>query len=256
MGRDGAGEWSTGPRVVAVTGAASGIGRATALRFAASGSVVACIDRDPAGAEATAHDVTERGGSAWPVVADLAVEAEARAAIERAQRECGRLDVLVNVAGIVFYRELEHTTVADVERLMAVNLCGTFATCRAAAPALAASGGAIVNIASAAALNGRAYLSAYAASKGAVVALSRSLAVELAPAVRVNVVCPGSVDTPMVHRVELPPEADTERLARHPMLTGRRATATEIAAAITYLASPEAGSTTGAVLVVDGGAAA
>jgi NAD(P)-dependent dehydrogenase (short-subunit alcohol dehydrogenase family) len=243
-------------RVALVTGAASGIGRATARRLARDGCAVACLDRDQSGAAATAAEVGEAGGDAWPVAADVAVESEVADAVEGAVARGGRLDVLVNCAGIVFYRTLAATTAADVERLLAVNLLGTFSACRAAAPALAASRGAIVNIASAAGLNGRAYLSAYSASKGAVVALSRSLAVELAPDVRVNVVCPSAVDTPMVAQVALPADADPARLGRHPMLIGRKATADEVAAAVAHLASPEAGATTGTVLLVDGGAAA
>jgi meso-butanediol dehydrogenase / (S,S)-butanediol dehydrogenase / diacetyl reductase len=243
-------------RVALVTGAASGIGRASALRLARDGCAVACVDRDADGAAATARDVVADGGDAWPEVADVAVEAEVDAAVDGAVARGGRLDVLVNCAGIVFYRTLAATTAADVERLLAVNLLGTFSACRAAAPALVATRGAIVNIASAAGVNGRAYLAAYSASKGAVVALSRSLAVELAPEVRVNVVCPSAVDTPMVAQVALPPDADPGRLARHPMLIGRKATADEVAAAVAHLASPEAGATTGAVLLLDGGAAA
>jgi NAD(P)-dependent dehydrogenase (short-subunit alcohol dehydrogenase family) len=241
-----------------VTGAGSGIGQATSMLLAQRGYAVACLDLRGEAAGATAATIRDDGGEAWAVPADVSVEADVEAAVRSVLGDdrSNRLDVLVNAAGIVFNRRLADTTADDVRRLLDVNLLGTFAMCRAAAPALAAARGAIVNIASGAALNGRAYLSAYSASKGGVLALSKSLAVELAPDVRVNVVCPGAVDTPMVATVTLPAGADPDRLGRHPSLIGRMVTADEVAAAVAHLASPEAGSTTGAVLRIDGGAAA
>jgi NAD(P)-dependent dehydrogenase (short-subunit alcohol dehydrogenase family) len=246
-------------RTAVVTGAGSGIGRATCVQLSLRGYAVACLDLRGEAAGETATTIRDAGGEAWAVPVDVGVEPEVEAAVRSVlgdDRGDRRLDVLVNAAGIVFYKRLADTSVNDVRRLLDVNLLGTFAMCRAAAPALAAARGAIVNIASGAALNGRAYLSAYSATKGGVLALSHALAVELAPDVRVNVVCPGAVDTPMADTVTLPPDADAERLARHPSLIGRKATADEVAAAVVHLASPDAGSTTGAVLRIDGGAAA
>jgi NAD(P)-dependent dehydrogenase (short-subunit alcohol dehydrogenase family) len=245
-------------KTAVVTGAGSGIGRATSMLLAQRGYAVACLDLRGEAAGDTATTIRDDGGEAWAVPVDVSVEADVEAAVRSVLGDdrSNRLDVLVNAAGVVFYRRLAGTTADDVRRLLDVNLLGTFALCRAAAPALAAARGAIVNIASGAALNGRAYLSAYSASKGGVLALSKALAVELAPEVRVNVVCPGAVDTPMADTVTLPDDADLDRLARHPSLVGRKVTAGEVAAAVVHLASPEAGSTTGAVLRIDGGAAA
>jgi len=240
-----------------VTGAASGIGRATALRLAHQGLGVACLDRDLAGARATVDLVVEATDGAVPAEAigvDVVHESEVQGAVAQAVGIAGGLDVVVNAAGVVFYRSLADTTLADLRAVLDVNLIGTFAVCQAAAPHLAERRGAIVNVASAAGMNGRAYLSAYSASKGAVVALTRSLAVELAPDVRVNAVCPSAVDTPMVAAVTVPADADPAKLARHPMLLGRLATADEIAAAIWFLASPESGTTTGTTLTIDAGA--
>src|SRR5919108_3931651 len=211
-------------RTAVVTGAGSGIGRATCVQLSLRGYAVACLDLRGEAAGETATTIRDAGGEAWAVPVDVGVEPEVEAAVRSVlgdDRGDRRLDVLVNAAGIVFYKRLADTSVDDVRRLLDVNLLGTFAMCRAAAPALAAARGAIVNIASGAALNGRAYLSAYAASKGGVLALSKSLAVELAPDVRVNVVCPGAVDTPMADTVTLPPDADAERLAPHPTLIRR-----------------------------------
>lgn len=235
-----------------VTGASSGIGRATAVRLAADGLVVVGLDRDADGLAETAAAVADAGSRLVPLVADLTAPDR----IDELVASAGDLDVVVNAGGTCTYRRLADTTVADLDRMLAVNVVGTFAVCRAAAPGLVRRRGAIVNVASAAGLNGRAYLAAYSASKGAVVALTRSLAVELAPDVRVNAVCPSAVDTPMVRDLAPPADADPARLARHPMLSGRRATAEEVAAAIAHLASPEAGSTTGTAYLLDGGAAA
>ncbi|HEY8523677.1 MAG TPA: SDR family oxidoreductase [Acidimicrobiales bacterium] len=246
-------------RTAIVTGAGSGIGRATALRLAGRGCAVACLDVREAAAGETAVAIRDAGGEAWAVPADVAVEADVEAAVRSVlgdDRGDRRLDALVNAAGILVHGRLADTDVDELERALRVNLVGTFAMCRAAAPALAAARGAIVNVASAAGLSGRPYLSAYSASKGGVVALSRALAVELAPDVRVNVVCPGAVATPMVETMRVPDDADPRVLARQASLIGRSATPEEVAAAIDHLASPEAGSTTGAVLRIDGGAGA
>lgn len=246
-------------KLALVTGAGSGIGRATALRLAGSGYGVACLDRDLDGARTTVDQIGEATDDdvlAEAVGVDVSDEGQVQAAVSEAAAMGGGLDVVVNAAGIVAYRTLADTTQADLRRLLDVNLLGTYAVCRAAAPHLTARRGAIVNVASAAGLNGRAYLTAYSASKGAVVALTRSLAVELAPQVRVNAVCPGAVDTPMVAGVTVPEDADPLKLQRHPMLLGHLATAEEIAAAIAFLASPESGTTTGALLPIDGGAGA
>jgi NAD(P)-dependent dehydrogenase (short-subunit alcohol dehydrogenase family) len=246
-------------RVALVTGAASGIGRATALRLALDGHGVACLDRDLDGARATVDLVAEATGDGVPaeaIAVDVSSEPEVQAAVAEALGLGGGIDVVVNAAGIVFYRSLSDTTQADLRSILDVNLLGTYAVCRAAAPYLVARRGAIVNVASAAGMNGRAYLTAYSASKGAVVALTRSLAVELAPEVRVNAVCPSAVDTPMVAAVTLPDDVDPAKLARHPMLLGHLATAEQIAAAIAFLASPDSGTTTGTTLTIDGGAGA
>jgi NAD(P)-dependent dehydrogenase (short-subunit alcohol dehydrogenase family) len=246
-------------RVALVTGAASGIGRATALRLAADGLGVACLDRDLDGARETVDliaEATDEGVPAEAIAVDVRHEPEVRAAVAGAADMAGGLDVVVNAAGVVFYRSLADTSQADLQSILDVNLLGTYAVCRAAAPHLTARRGAIVNVASAAGMNGRAYLTAYSASKGAVVALTRSLAVELAPEVRVNAVCPSAVDTPMVAAVTLPDGIDPAKLARHPMLLGHMATAEQVAAAIAFLASDESGTTTGAVLTIDGGAGA
>ena len=244
-------------RVALVTGAASGIGRATALRLAAEGCGVACLDRDLDGARATVDLIAEATGEGVPaeaIAVDVRDEGEVQAAVAGALDLAGGLDVVVNAAGIVFYRSLADTTQDDLRSILDVNLLGTYAVCRAAAPHLVARRGSIVNVASAAGMNGRAYLTAYSASKGAVVALTRSLAVELAPDVRVNAVCPSAVDTPMVAAVTLPDDIDPAKLARHPMLLGHMATAEQVAAAIAFLASPDSGTTTGAMLTIDGGA--
>jgi len=249
----------TESRVALVTGAGSGIGRATALLLAAEGHGVACLDRDLDGVRETVDlvaEATDERVLAEAVAVDVRHEPEVQAAVSEAAALGGGLDVVVNAAGIVFYRSLGETSQEDLRSILDVNLLGTYAVCRAAAPYLRARRGSIVNVASAAGLNGRAYLTAYSASKGAVVALTRSLAVELAPEVRVNTVCPSAVDTPMVAGVTLPDGVDPAKLARHPMLLGHMATAEEVAAAIWFLASPASATTTGAVLAIDGGAGA
>lgn len=242
-----------GTRVAVVTGAASGIGRATALRLAADGVAVACVDIDQDGAARTAQQI---GAAAQPVVCDITDPDAVAAMIGDVAAERGRLDIVANVAGWGGAQRVEELDTDTWDRTLAVNLTGTFLVCQAALPHLIETRGTIVNVASVAALRGTAYAAAYAASKGGVVALTRALAVELADrGVRVNCVCPGGVDTPMVERFRLPSgaAAPTGVASRS---RSRLAPPEEIAATIAYLISEGAAGVNGATLVVDGGASA
>jgi NAD(P)-dependent dehydrogenase (short-subunit alcohol dehydrogenase family) len=232
-------------RKIIVTGGASGIGRATAVLFAQEGAAVAVLDRS-AGPD---------GSTFVPV--DVADAASVRQAVDAAAEAMGGLDGVVNAAGIFSAAGLADTTPALFSETLAVNLTGTFLVIQATAPRLlaAAAGRAtIVNIGSGVGITPTGPGStAYVASKGGVIAMTKALAMELAPAVRVNVVCPGSVDTPMTQGLlrnaagEVNP-AVAARYALH-----RPALPEEIAAAILFLTSVEASFVTGIVMAVDGG---
>jgi len=236
-----------------VTGSASGIGRATALRLAAEGARVACADLDLAGANATAEAIRGDGGTATALACDVADDAACAAAVLQAVKEHGRLDVLCNIAGIAVQGHATDIDTAQWNRVIAVNLSGTFFMCRTALPHLLETGGNIVNMASAAGLVGVAYTAPYCASKGGVVLLTRALAVEYAHrGLRVNCVCPGGVDTALTRGVRFPEDAQPRLLGRM-TLVPRIAEPGEIAAAVAYLASDEARNVNGAELAIDGG---
>ena len=245
-----------GGKAVLVTGAGKGIGKAAAARFAAAGARVALGDRDRDAIEAVAKEL---GGAdaALAFPADVSKRAEITAAVDRAVQEFGGLDVLVNNAGIHFGRAIDEYTDAEWDQIIAVNLTGAFYTIRAALPALRRSRGAIVIVSSMTALVGQDRGAAYVASKGALVSLTKSLALELGPdGIRVNCVCPAGVDTPLMRSWAhtLPdPEAVLRGQAEMHVLK-RLATAEEIAAAIAFLASADASFITGAILPVEGGA--
>ncbi len=236
-----------------VTGAASGIGRATAQRLGAEGATVVAADRDEAGAEITAAGIREAGGAAEARALDIADPEAARAVVDGAAADHGRLDVVANVAGILRFAHATEHSVDDWSRVLAVNLSGTWFTSQAALPHLEATRGNIVNVASAAGLVGQAYCAAYSASKGGVVLLTRSLALEYASRkVRVNCVCPGQVDTNLMADFAFPEGADDRLLARLlPLVRG--AQPEEIATLIAYLASDDARYVTGAAWPIDGG---
>ena len=238
----------TGLRVV-VTGAASGIGAATATRFRADGARVAGIDRDGEGLAQVELDAR--------LVAEVSAPDEITPAVDEAAERLGGLDVAVACAGIATRGTVADTPPEDWERIFAVNTYGVFLTARAAIPHLrAAGGGAIVNVASQLGLVAAANAAAYCASKGAVVQLTRAMAIDHGPeGIRVNCVCPGPTDTPLLAPYfAAAPDPEAERLTyENAQVHGRLVTAEEIADAIVYLASPRAASTIGAALVVDGG---
>lgn len=252
-------------RVLLVTGAGSGIGRAIALTAAREGARVVVADVNREGAQSTATDIVAASGEAAAVACDVADPRQVSDLIEAAIGHFGQLDVLVNNAGIAGDTVPAHELEVDTwDRIMAVNLRGPFLCARYALPHLMRSGsGVIVNVASTYGLVGAPNAPAYCASKGGVVALTRQLAVDYGPrGVRVNAVCPGYVDTDMGgRRARLPAQeaqAASDRreanAARQPL--GRQAHAEEIAQAVLFLASHDSSFMTGSIVTVDGGCTA
>lgn len=245
-------------RVAMVTGGASGIGQAAAYRFAEEGAAVAVVDADGVAAKTTADEVERRGGRAIALACDVSSADEVDAAVRAAVDEFGRLDALLNNAGVGSAGAVHEATEADWDRCFAVNVKGTFLVSRAAVPYLAPHGGAIVNQASVSALVGIPGVAAYCASKGAVVSLTRAMAVDLAPlGIRVNAVCPGTTMTPLVESL-FTARGGGDRdagmaatLPKYPL--GRLGEPEEIARVAVFLCGPDASFMTGSVVTVDGG---
>jgi NAD(P)-dependent dehydrogenase (short-subunit alcohol dehydrogenase family) len=237
-----------------VTGAGSGIGRATAIRLAAEGASVACLDVVADHLDSTVEALTVLGAKAKAYRCDVTDEKQVNDTVTDVAAILGRPGVLCNVAGIGTFAHTAELALKDWDRILAVNLTGTFLMSRAAlAYMLEPPGGNIVNVASTSGLMGAAYSAAYCASKGGVVLFTKALAHEYAGrGVRVNAVAPGGVDTPLIASFSLPEGADHRQLGR---ITSRMGFCTpdQVAAAIAFLASDESAYTTGAILAVDGG---
>lgn len=237
-------------KVALVTGAASGIGRATVERLAAEGAHVVASDVD---ADGLAAMVTADGGSVSTVVGDVSKPDDVAVIVDAAVRGHGRLDVLCNVAGILRFNNFADVTLDEWNLVMAVNATGTFLMCQAAMPALLESGGNIVNIASTAALAGQPWTAAYSASKGAVLSLSAGLAVEFGRrGVRTNVVAPGSIETPIQDQFFFPEGADKSLISRVMALDTARGPE-YVASVIAFVASDDGAHMCGSVLRCDGG---
>ena len=240
-----------------VTGAGAGIGEATAIRLSSEGALVALADLDGQAAERVAGKIA---GKTLARRMDVTRADEVEALVQGVVEEWGGLDVMVNNAGIGVAGTTPETSEEDWERLMAVNLKGTFLGMKYAIPAMRDSGGgSIVNISSVAALVGIADRAAYSATKGGILALTRAAAIDhVSEGIRVNCIAPGTVDTPWIGRITAgyddPEEAREKMEARQPH--GRFVTPEEIAAMAAYLASDESASCIGACMVVDGGVTA
>lgn len=238
---------------VLVTGAASGIGAATALRFAQEGASVLLCDINEKGLAEIRAQILAAGGKAETLVLDVRDSAQCASAVAQAKALFGKLDVLANIAGIALCKHVTDISDAEWQRLVDINLNGVFYMTRAALPLLVETRGNIINMSSSAGLVGQAYNSAYCATKAAVMMFTQSLALEYAKrGVRVNAVCPGGVVTPLLQNFSIPPDADPALMARlMPLLD--IAKPEEIAAAVAYLASDEARYITGVGLPIDGG---
>lgn len=247
-------------RAALVTGGTSGIGLAAARLLLEGGARVLLVGRD---AERGARAIASLGVPAQRAVffsADISQAASCRSAVEKAVAAFGRLDVVVNAAGVFFENPITSVSEAEYDRTMDTNVKGTFFVCKHAVPELRrAGGGAIVNVSSDAGLQGNRLSSAYCASKGAVTIFTKALAVDLAPEnIRVNCVCPGDIETPMLHDWVDTLEDPAAKLAelRAPYPIGRFGTPEEVAAVICFLASEAARFVVGAAWSVDGGVTA
>ena len=246
-------------RVAVVTGAAKGIGAATARAFVREGARVVVADVDPAAGRTLADELAAGDDRAIAVVADVARREDARRIAEEAVRAFGGVDVVVNNAGIQTYGTVEEMAEEEWDRTLAINLKSVFLVSKYLVPELRKrGGGAIVNVASVQGLATQPAVAAYAASKGGILAMTRSMALDYAREnIRVNAVCPGSVDTPMLRAsADLYGDGDPEAALRdwgklHAL--GRIARPEEVAEMILFLASPRASFCTGGAYLVDGG---
>ncbi len=245
--------------VTVVTGAASGIGKATAARFAAEGAKVLASDIAADGLEISVKEANEGAGAGAEVVAfvaDISDEVQAAATIDAALERWGRLDALANIAGMLRTVRTHQCDLETWNTIIGVNLTGTFLMCRAALPHLIETKGAIVNAASTSSFYGHPWMGAYAASKGAIAAFTHTLAVEYAlDGVRVNAVAPGSVTSGITDNVAFPTDLTKEegRLVRRIMSPTGFGAPEEIASVVAMLASADGRHITGEVIRIDGG---
>ena len=239
-------------KVVLITGAASGIGRASVERIAAEGGTVFCADVQAEAVQETAKLAMELGADAFAHVFDVSDPGQTAACVAACVERFGRLDALCNVAGILRFDHTHTMPLADWNRILSVNLTGTFLMCQAAIPHLLESRGSIVNLSSTSALAGLPYAAAYGASKAGVLALTYAIAIEYGKqGLRANAICPGSISTPMTKDPAFPEGLDMKLVMRAMPLDKFRGPET-VASLVAFLASEDAAHINGERIRVDG----
>lgn len=243
-------------RIVLITGAASGIGKASAERIANEGGTVVCVDRQEQAVGEVADAIVQSGGKATAMVCDITDQAAVNTTVANTVEQYGKLNALCNIAGALRFDNTLEVTMEDFEQIMRVNCFGTFMMCQAAIPHLLETKGFIVNMASTAALGAHAWTAAYSSSKGAVLALTKCLAVEYhLKGLNCNAICPAGVETPMVAAAaeQLPEGADMRLLTKVMSLDGSFAPPGDVAGAVAFLACEDANFINGDYIRTDGG---
>tara|TARA_R110002110_G_scaffold91264_2_gene237502 strand:- start:120765 stop:121514 length:750 start_codon:yes stop_codon:yes gene_type:complete len=240
-------------KVALVTGAGSGIGRASALRIAQEGAAVLCVDINAEALDSAVEEIVAAGGTASAYPCDISDEDSVRQCVEHCVAQFGSLYALINMAGVLRFDDTRQLQLADWQRVVDINLTGTMLLCRAALPHLLETRGSIVNAASTAALSGLPCGVAYSATKGGVLAMTRSIAVEYAKrGVRANCVCPGDINTGMTAQLTFPETMDFDLMPRIMSISGARGPEV-MAGVIAMLASEDGTHITGEDIRVDGG---
>lgn len=239
-------------KVVLITGAASGIGQASVERIAREGGTILCADVQADAVRESAKHAVECGGVAEAVVCDVSDPEQVATAMASCIDRFGRIDVLCNIAGILRFQHTHEMALEDWDRVLGVNLTGTFLMCRAALPHLLESQGCIVNMSSTSALAGLPYAAAYGASKAGVISLTQAIAIEYGKrGVRANAICPGSIQTPMTREPEFPEGVDFKLIMRAGPLDAFRGPET-VASLVAFLGSEDAAHVNGERIRVDG----
>jgi NAD(P)-dependent dehydrogenase (short-subunit alcohol dehydrogenase family) len=241
-------------RVVLITGAGSGIGKASALRISSEGGTVVCVDINTEQVEAVADSIVANGGEALALTCDVSDQDSVKATVAAAVEKYGKLNALCNIAGMLRFDNTLELSLEDFDRVMKVNCYGVLMMCQQAIPHLLETKGFIVNMASTAALGSHAWTAAYSASKGAVLSLTKCIAIEYGlQGLNCNAICPGGIETPMVAGANLPEGADERLLTKIMLPDGYFAPPEDVAGVVAFLASDDANHIKGDFLRVDGG---